>query len=173
MELVVHGEKALHLVLAIAADDAAHLVQELLQHPAVLLIILGAGQAHDAGLHHLAQLHQVVKGVLVQDHAIDHGVDHALLKAAANEGPLGALALQHAQIGENFDGLPHGAAGHAHGGGQLRLRRNAVSGLELLIAHGIGQAVDNALHHRLLLQIFHIAGGITHINRSFMGLLTL
>ena len=55
---------------------------------AILLVILLAGKAHDAGLDHLTQLHQIVEGILIQDDAVDHRIDHALLEAAANKGPL-------------------------------------------------------------------------------------
>ena len=76
--------------------------------------MLLAGKAHDARFHHFTQLHQVFKGVLIEDDAIDHGVDHALLKTAADESALRTLAFQHAEVGQDLDCLAHRAAGDAH-----------------------------------------------------------
>ena len=87
MELVVHGEEAIDLVVT-AVDDLFHLFEHRLERMAILLVILLAGKAHDAGLDHLTQLHQIVEGILIQDDAVDHRIDHALLEAAANKGPL-------------------------------------------------------------------------------------
>ena len=87
MELIIYFKETIHLITA-AANDLLHLIQQSLERATILLVILLAGKAHDAGLDHLTQLHQIVEGILIQDDAVDHRIDHALLEAAANKGPL-------------------------------------------------------------------------------------
>jgi len=67
--------------------------------------------------------------VLIQDHAVDHGVNKAVFEAGRDERALRAFGFQHAEIGKNFRRLADRRASHTKFRGQLRLGRDFVAGL--------------------------------------------
>ena len=116
-------------------------------------------QAHDAGLHHLPQIHEIIVAVsLIQNDAVEHGIDEGLGETGTHEGALGTPDLQHAHINKDLDGFPHRIAGNAQNLRQLGLRGDLIPGKQLLADDGVGDIVHGLLHHGTAVDLMVLIG---------------
>ena len=110
---------------------------------------------HCAGLHDLAQIHQLVIAVAAaEDHTVKHRGDHRLGKALAYERSDRAANLKHAHGDEDLDRLAHRIAAHAELLRQLDLGRNPVARAKRAGEQIAVKRVQQALHRRRAVHAF-------------------